>query len=170
MSSLNRLYVKPSREGSYCLHRDKNELTRRHREHEDGFLRNRMRQEASLRIARWRFIERRVPGCWTQCTKRFLHAIWRPGVCARHVPIPIASRAPFLPCPLCLYVSFPNRRVIRRFGAHILRCVLGAGSCTIQPHAERRIHNRFTKSGAVLGCVRAGAGGAPGPFLDHARQ
>ena len=79
-------------------------------------------------------------------------------------------QALFPPCPLCLCVSFPNRRVIRRFGAHILRCVLGAGSCTIQPHAERRIHNRFTKSGAVLGCVRAGAGGAPGPFLDHARQ
>ena len=34
---------KTSVEGSYCPHRDKNELTRRHMEHEDRILRNRMR-------------------------------------------------------------------------------------------------------------------------------
>jgi len=34
---------------------------------------------------------RRVPGCWKQCTKRCLHAIWRPGVCARHGKFPSPS-------------------------------------------------------------------------------
>ena len=42
-------------------------------------------------IARWRFLVRRVPGCWKQCTKRFLHAIWRPGVCAWHGKFPSPS-------------------------------------------------------------------------------
>ena len=80
----DRQIRKSSRKGPYRLHKDKNDLTRRHREHEDGVLRNRMRQEASLWIARWRFIVRRVPGCWKQRTKRCLDALWRPGVCARH--------------------------------------------------------------------------------------
>jgi len=80
----DRQIRKSSRKGPYRLHKDKNDLTRRHREHEDGVLRNRMRQEASLWIGRWRFIGRRVPGCWKQRTKRCLDALWRPGVCARH--------------------------------------------------------------------------------------
>ena len=42
-------------------------------------------------LARWRFIGRWVPGRWKQCTKRFLHAIWRPGVCARHGKFPSPS-------------------------------------------------------------------------------
>ena len=42
-------------------------------------------------IARWRFIERRVPGYWTRCTKRCLRAIWTPGACAWHGRFPSTS-------------------------------------------------------------------------------